>query len=265
MAVDVTGGIPRYEANDTKRFTWASTATPPSTVAFNLFNTDGASLAPEAVQASSFFVAASGGGVFFVDVVLPTSVGLYFYQWRPFDAASRPYTMRGEFEIVRTEPHSFWTYADVLDVTRTGRQVFGRADITQRDLRPYLEEADAFIDSMLGRVMTVPVTPTPNLLVAMSKVFALANFYSDRYSVEDEGAPPAIIKRRDDYVEFLSSVVSGTAVLVTSGGVTTSIQDAVTALTGSLPGAAGVPVFGLRDPENQVIDADITQAEADKD
>ena len=265
MAVDITGGIPRYEASDTKRFTWASTETAPSTIAFNLFNTDGVSLAPAAVQASSFFVAASGGGVYYMDVVLPTSAGLYFYQWVPFDAASRPYTLRGEFEVVRTEPHSFWTYANVLDVTRTGRQVFGRADITQRDLRPYLEEADAFIDSMLGLVVTVPVTPTPNLIVAMSKVFALANFYSDRYSLENVDAPPAILKRKEDYVELLASVVSGTAVLVTSGGVVTGTQQAITALTGSLPGAGGVPVFGMRDFEGQVVDADIVEAEDARD
>lgn len=262
--IDVTGSIPRYEADDTKQFTFASTATRPATVAFSVYNTDGNTLALHAVQSGATVVETpTNQGAYIFPRVLPTSAGLYFYQWTAWDASSRPAVIRGEFEVVRTEPLSFWTYGNVLDVTRTGRQVFGRADITQRDLRPYLEEADAFIDSMLGLVITVPVTPTPNLIVAMSKVFALANFYSDRYSTENEEAPPAIIKRRDDYVELLASVVSGTAVLVTSGGVITRAQEAITALTGSISG--GTPVFGMRDPEQQKIDADIVEAENARD
>ncbi len=260
--IDITGGIPRYEADDTKQFTWTATVSAPQTIAFNLFNTDGASLAPATVQ-TSFFVASSGTGIFYMNVVLPHSAGLYFYQWVPFDAASRPYTTRGEFEIVRTEPVSFFTYANVLDVTRTGRQIFGRADITQRDLQPYLEEGDAYIDSMLGRVITVPLTPTPNLIAAMSKVFALANFYSDRYSIENADAPPAILRRKTEYMALLASVVSGTAVLVTSGGGLAVAQDAVSALTGSIEG--GIPVFGLRDVELQRVDVSIVDAENARD
>ena len=263
--IDVTGGIPRYEADDTKQFTWTATVSAPSTIAFNLFNTDGKTLAPAAVQASSFFVAASGSGVFYMNVVLPTSAGLYFYQWTPYDAASRPYTTRGEFEIVRTEPVSFFTYADILDTTRTGRQIFARSDITQRDLRPYLEEGDAVIDSMLGQVTTVPLVPTPNLIRAMSKVFALANFYSDRYSMQNEDAPPAILRRQDKYMEMLTAIMSGTAALVSSGGVIAVAQDAVTALTGSLEHSEGVPIFGLRDSEMQRVDADIVEAEDARD
>ena len=262
--IDITGGIPRYEADDTKQFTFASTATRPATVAFAVYNTNGNTLALEAVQSGATVVETpTNTGAYIFPRVLPTSAGLYFYQWTGWDASSRPAIIRGEFEIVRTEPVSFFTYGNILDVTRTGRQVFGRADITQRDLQPYMEEGDAYIDSMLGLVVTVPVTPTPNLIVAMSKVFALANFYSDRYSMENEDAPPAIMKRKEEYVELLSSIVSGSAVLVTSGGVVTSVQEAITALTGSIKG--GVPVFGMRDPEDQTVDADITAAEADRD
>lgn len=265
MAVGITGDIPRYEAGDTRQFTWAATISTPQTLAFNLFNTDGNSLAPAAVQASSFFVASSGSGVFYDNVVLPTSVGLYFYQWTAWDAASRPYVTRGEFEVIRTEPVSFFTYAEVLDVTRTGRQVFGRADITQRDLRSYLESADAYIDSKLGMVMGVPLSSTPNLIRDMSKVFCLANFYSDRYSVENEGAPPAIIARKEAYEKLLDAVVSGTAVLVTSGGVVTRAEDEYIGITGGLEHSGGVPVFGMRDFEQQVIDADVVADEDARD
>ena len=265
MPPGIIGDIPRYEAEDTRQFTWAATITTPSTIAFNLFNTDGVSLAPAAVQASSFFVASSGNGVFYDNVVLPTSVGLYFYQWIGWDAASRTYITRGEFEIIRTEPVSFFTYADILDVTRTGRQIFGRADITQRDLRPYLESGDAYIDSKLGMIMAVPLSPTPNLIRDMSKIFCLANFYSDRYSVEHEAAPPAIIARKESYEELLAAVMSGTAVLVTSGGVVSRAEQEYIGLTGGLEHSAGVPVFGMRDFETQTIDSDIVDAEDAKD
>jgi len=264
MPPGIIGDIARYEAGDTRQFTWAATITAPSTVAFNFFDTVGASLAPAAVQAGSFFVASSGNGAFYVNGVVPVSVGLYFYQWTAWDAASRPYITRGEFEIIRTEPVSFFTYAEVLDVTRTGRQIFGRGDITQRDLRPYLESGDAYIDAKLGVVMSVPLNPTPNLIRDMSKVFCLANFYSDRYSVEHEDAPPAIIARKKSYEALLDKIVAGDAVLVSSG-VAIRAEDEYVALTGGLEHSAGVSVFGMRDFETQTIDADIVTAEDAKD
>lgn len=263
MALDIVGNIPRLEASDTKQFTWASTITAPQTVAFHVYNTDGSTLAPEAMQSSSFFVAASGGGVFYANRVLPTSAGLYFYQWTAWDVASRTYITRGEFEIYRTEAHSFFTYADVTDVVRTGRQIFKRSDITMREVRPYLEAADGYIDGRLGKVFTVPLNPVPNIIRDMSKVFGLAYFYSDRYSTEKEDQPPPIIDRKDWYEEFLSSVVSGTAVLVTSGGVVSQVAEDFTVITGGIEG--GTPQFGIRDWTEQTTDSDIKDAEADRD
>jgi hypothetical protein len=242
MPLDITGSIPRYEAGDTKQFTIASTGSRPATVSFVTFNTDGRTLALEGAQSGAAVVAVetpSQTGFYFYPRILPTSPGLYFYEWDLFDASSRPSVLRGEFEIFKTEPVSFFTYSDILDVTRTGRQIFGRADITQRDLRPYLEEADAFIDSHLGIVMGVPVTPTPNLLRAMSKVFALSNYYSDRYSVENAAAPPAIIARKDDYEKLLYSIVSGTAVLVNSGGTVARAEEEISAFTAASRVARG--------------------------
>ena len=264
MPIDITGNIPRWEADDTRQFTMTATVNRPSTVAFIMFNTDGRSLAPEAVQ-SGATVAESGTntGLFYFNRVLPTSTGLYFYEWRSWDAASRTYIVRGEFEAIRTEPHSFWTYADIMDVVRTGRQIFQRGDITQRDMRPYLEAADGYIDGKLGMVMTVPVTPTPAIITDMSKIFSLAYFYSDRYSIEREAAPPAILQRKEWYEEYLSSVLSGTAVLVTSGGVTTRVVDEINKMTGSIDD--GTPTFGLRDWPSQKVDADILDDEADRD
>ena len=264
MDFGIRGDIERYEADDTQQFTLVATLQVPSTVTFCVFNVDGRTLAPVSIQANSPNVSFTSTGQFFVNRVLPTTPGLYFAEFIAYDAVSRTYPRRFEFEIYKTEAHSFQTYADVLDVMRTGRQIFKQPTITQRDLRPYLEEADAYIDAKLSRIVGVPILPTPNIIRAMSKVFGLAFFYSDLHSVENEEAPPAIVTRKEWYDSLLDAIVAGSASLVTSGGVVTTAEGAVEFVTGGLDGGAA-PTYGMRDWTEHNIHEDIVTEERDKD
>lgn len=261
MPIDISQNIDRFEVEDTRQFTFTASVSRPSTVAFIVYNTNGNSLALEGVQ-SGATVQESGTntGLFYMIRVLPTSVGLYFYEWRAWDSVSRTYITRGEFEMMRTEPVSFATYADVTDVIRSARQIFGRGDITIRDLRPYVEAGDQWIDSWLGRITATPLGSASPIVRDMSKVYALYGYYADRYSVERQDAPPAIVARKDRYDDLLQAVMAGSAQIA---GINVSITDDVSVLTGAIEG--GVPVFGMRDWESQVVDVDITQAENDRD
>src|SRR3989304_9860661 len=97
MALDITRNIDRFEGEDTFQFTLTMTVSRPSTVAFVVYNTDGSTLAPETVQANSAWAVESGTntGVFYMNRVLPTSVGFYTNMWRGGDSSSRASPHRG--------------------------------------------------------------------------------------------------------------------------------------------------------------------------
>ena len=248
MPIDILGGIERFEADDTQQLTFTATLTAPQTVAFHIFNTEGTTLTPVAVQ-SGQSVSASGGGLYYVDRVLPSSAGMYFYQWTAWDSSSRTYIIRREFEVVRTEAFSFDTYANMTDLVRTGRQAFGRMDITLRDLRPYAEAADRYIDASRNDTAVNTV-----LLREMSKVGALYYFFADRYSFETKDAPPGIVGRWKEYKDLLAAIVAGTL-----GG-----KDPVSVLTGG-PDSTFKPVFDSREFEDQRVDPDLIDSDKERD
>lgn len=254
MPIDITGNIDRFEGGDTRQFTMTGTVTAPDTAEFVVFNTDGTSLALAAVQ-SGESVQNSGAvnlGLFYFNRVLPDTVGYYTTQWTSWDANSLPYILRSEFEIIRTLAQSFFSYGNVSDVLRTARQMFGRADITQRDIQDYMEPADDWINGKLGVIFTVPVTPAPPILRDMVKVYALCNFYSDRYNLERQDTPPAIVRRKEAYDEFLDEIVEGNAILHTQSGTVIRYDPQITSTTDDFK-----PIFDHRDWEVQRIDPDI--------
>lgn len=257
MAVsDITREIPRFESEDTFQFTLA-TSPRVSSIQFMVFNTDGNTLAPAAVQ-SGVSVSESGTntGLFYVSRILPTTPAIYTYAFIGWDAASLTYTTRGYFEIYKTEILSFQTYADITDTVRTARQIFGRGELTFRDMRPYLESADAWIDTKLRPIATVPVSPTPNFLRDASKVGGLFMYYSDRYAFQKDDAPPGIVERWRQYNELIDAIVAGSASLV---GVDVSDQPIDINMDGYKP------IFDFRGVEDQRIDPDLIDANEDDD
>src|SRR3990167_10066866 len=106
MPLEITRNIGRVEGEDTFQFTLTMTVSRPSTVAFVVYNTDGSTLAPETVQANSAWAVESGTntGVFYMNRVLPTSVGFYTNMWRAGGSSSRPHTSRGGVVVIRAGP-----------------------------------------------------------------------------------------------------------------------------------------------------------------
>ena len=253
MPLDITRNIDRFEGEDTFQFTLTMTVSRPSTVAFVVYNTDGSTLAPETVQVSSNCAVESGTttGLFYMNRVLPTSVGFYTYMWRAWDSSSRPYTNRGEFEVIRTEPHSFYTYGTRVEVMKRARQLIGRGDITERDIRPHMEAGDGWIDSKIGVRVSVPLSPVPGWAREMSNRMAIYFLHQSYYSGQKTDEPPAVVRQFDKDNEFLDGVVEGKYSLVG--------ETEVVAITGGIEG--GVPAFGRSDVEKQEIDTDITDFE----
>ena len=221
MPVNITGGISRFEAGDTRQFTLTATETRPETVGFIIFNTNGDSLALAAVQ-SGGVVQESGvsAGQFYFNIVLPDTPGYYTSEWIAWDSNSLPYISRDEFEIFKTEARSFYSYGDVADILRTARQIFGKSNITIREIQDYMEPADNWIDSKLGTIHTIPVSPVPPIIREINKTRVLWRFYSDKFGLNREEVPPGLKDAHDEADKFLTAVQSGDQVLhVTSGTV----------------------------------------------
>ena len=267
MPIDVNQNIERWEAEDMRRFTLVMTPSVPSTVQHVVFNTDGNTLAPVAVQ-SGLTVTVSGAsnvGLFYVLRQLPTSVGFYTHEWRAFGSGTAQQSLyiivREEFEIIKTEPHSFFTYGVRADVVRRARQLVGRGDVTERDIRPMMEAGDGWIDSKLGKIITVPISPVPFSVREMANRMAVYFLYQSYYGAQKADMPSVIENQFDKDNEFLDGVVEGKWALAGSG-VSFIFEQPVSVITGGT--ADGKPAFGRSDWEDQRIDPTILDFEDDE-
>ena len=270
MPTDISANLDRYEADDLRQFSFVNTLSVPSTVAFVVKHTDGTTLAPVAVQ-SGVTVTISGAsnvGLFYALRQLPSSVGMYTAEWYAYGSGTAQQSLftvtRFTFEIYRTEAHSFYTYGNRAEVVRRARILFSRSDLTERDMRPYMEAADGWINGKLGMVMTVPFSPIPNLVREISNAGALYYMYSTRYAIEREEAPPGIVDQWDRYDEYLDAVAAGSATIEVQSGTLVRRDEEVSMFTGAVEGGAA-PTFGMRDWEKQKVDDAVTDAEDDLD
>lgn len=265
MPVDITQQIATYEAGETQQFTYATSPTIAATVAFNLYDFTGNIVPLASVQGSetvsqSLSFANSPTGHFFINRVLPNSPGFYFAEFMGWDASSRPYPVRWNLEVIHTGANSFWTYCDVEDVIRNGRQIFARANMSVRDIRRHIEAADAWINTKLGGVVSIlPIVPTPDILRGMSKAGAYYFYYSERYSIDREAAPPGVVDEWDRYNDLLDGVVAGSY----------SIANVTVNLFATGPmyisTAEFKPIFDLRDVTDQRVDPDLIIQEWERD
>ena len=224
---EIPGGIRRYQADDFKQFTLAATISRPTTVGYTLYDPAGAVLPISSISAVNSGVtvaesAVSGNnssGLYHVEFVLPTTQGFYVSEWKAFNATSQAGVVRQEFEIVRTEARSFWSYGELADVLRTARVLFNQHEVTAREIQDYMEPSDDRINAMLGMVMTVPVTPNMPILRDCNKAMTLWGYYTDKFSEVKREAPPGIKAHYDSCMKFFAEVMSGNAVLVTDSGI----------------------------------------------
>ncbi len=262
MALDIAGNIQRFEAGDTRQFTHTASVTAPATVGFVIFNTDGATLALEAVQ-SGGIVSNSGAvglGLFFQNRVLPDTVGYYTYEWTAWDSNSLPYITRGEFEMIKTQAASFFSYANLADVLRDARHIIGRGDITFDEVRPHMQTANDRINGKVGLLYTVPVSPVFPLIQDMEKVFSLWTLYADRYGKESFDVPPAIKTRKEDYDKLLDSWAAGSVALPVQSGTLVFALPQLSMTTEDFK-----PIFDSRDWKEQRIDPDLVDKDVGDD
>lgn len=272
--IDIVGQTQRFQTQDIEKFSLVSTITVPATVQLIVFNTDGTSLAPVAAQ-SGYSVAVSASvvgsiGMFYLNYQMPASVGFYAYEWRLWGsggassgtiAASMFSVRRGEFEMFTTLPQSFFTYGDKSEVLRRARQLVGRGDLSERDVRPFMESGDGWIDSKLGKIIGVPMIPVPFSLREMSNRMAIYFLYNAYYSGQKSDEPPAVVRQFDKDNEFLDGVVDGKFALAGSG-VSFIFEQPVSIITGGT--ADGKPAFGRSDWEKQILDPNILDFEDDE-
>lgn len=256
--IDISQSLPVYEAGDTRQFTMTATMTIPQTAAFIVFDTFGNSLALNPVQPLEI-VGNSAAGQLYFNRVLPDTPGIYSTKWTLWDTASRPYVVAGEFEIQRTMAFSFSTYGDPQDIVRSARQLFGRSNITFRDMQPYCQAADGYMDMYFGAVTTVPLGSASPLVQDMSKVYTLWRYYCDQYSYDTKSEPPAIIHRKEDYDKLLALIAAGS---VTLPGIEL-IVDLVPVF--AIPDGTRKAVFDMRDFVEQHVSRDLLDYEQGRD
>lgn len=260
---EIPGGIKRYQADDFRQFTLTATVTRPTTVTYALYDPLGALLPISSISAvnsgltvqESAVGAVTSTGLYHIDYVIPATPGFYVSEWKAFNATSQGAIIRQEFEVIRTEARSFYSYGNVADVLRTARVLFRAHDITAREIQDYMEPADNKMNALLGRVMTVPISPTPAVLRDCNKALTLWGFYNDRFAEVKREAPPGIEARYTACMEFIAEVMSGNAVLVTDSGI---IQQSL--VMGSTT-EDYKPIFDLRDFEVMRTDPDRIDAE----
>ena len=268
MSDNISGGLRRLEADGAQQFTMSATPVVPSTVTFLLLNIDGSSLALSAISAAnsgvtvghSLTAGGSNTGNFHIDFVLPATPGFYTYAWYAYDSASRPGIIREEFEVIRSEPRSFFSYGSVADVYRTARQIMGRANVTAREIQDYMEPADDFINGHLGQQFTVPLSPVPPEVREWNKSITLWHIYTDRFAVNQEEPPPGLKERYDAVVERISQVLSGDGVLHVQSGTLVRASWDIVSTTEDFK-----PVFDARDWEQQRLDPDLVDRDAGDD
>jgi len=258
MAIDIAQNIKRLEAGDTFQFTLAMTTTPPTSAAFVVFNTDGASLALDAIQ-SLEIVGTSASGLMYFNRVLPQTPGFYNYAWLTWDTASRPYVLPGEFEIVKTRAFSFPTYGNPQDIVRSARGMFGRGDITFREMAPYCQAADGYMDMFFGKVTTVPLGSASPLIQDMSKVYTLWRYYCDQYAIDKEAEPLGIIHRKEEYDRLLDLIAAGSMSLP---GIDLNVEFGVVSV---IPDPMHKGVFDMRDFTDQHVSNALIEDEFGRD
>src|SRR5215831_8238597 len=119
---EIPGGMPRYEADDYRQFTLTATLTRPTTVSYQLIDPNGQSLAISSISAvnsgvqvtdSAYPVGVNSSGLYHIEYTLPTTPGFYTSVWRAFNTASNAGIVRSEFEVIKTQPRSFFSYGNV--------------------------------------------------------------------------------------------------------------------------------------------------------
>jgi hypothetical protein len=257
--IDIAQNIPRYAAGDTRQFTLTMSPQPPSSATFIVYNTDGNTLALDPVQPLEKVTADSLTGFMFLNRVLPQTPGIYSYTWIAWDTGSRPYIVPGEFEVTITRAFSFSTYGDPQDIVRSARQMFGRGDITFREMQPYCQAADGYMDMYFGKVTTVPLGSASPLIADMSKVYTLWRYYCDQFALDTKSEPPAIINRKNDYDKLLNLIAAGSASLP---GVesTVDVQQVI-----AIPDGTHKSVFDMRDFTDQHVSHALIDDESGRD
>jgi hypothetical protein len=202
---NISDNIPRFEADNAKQFTYTSTVTRPATVSFTIYDSNGTGMALSAVSAinSGNVVAESGTttGLFYINVVVPTTRDFYVSEFIGYDASSLTYRTRTEWEVISSIPTSFFSYSAIADTLRISRTIIGRADLTFWDVKRYVEVAHDKINARLGNLYTIPVSPTFPLIQDMERTFAIYDLLSDVFL--KKSIPTPLQKRKDEYDKIL--------------------------------------------------------------
>jgi len=261
MAIDLSGNIARFEADDIRMFSYIDAVSVPTTVSFAIYNPDGTILPPTAVQ-SGMTVTISGGnnvGMFYVFRQLPSSRGFYTAEWKAYGsgtAQSSLYVLTREvFEIYKTEPISFHSYGNKNTVMRVSRQLVGRGDLTEYDIAPHMLAAYDFINAKLGTSVPVPFNPATNYIAQGEEILAIYTLHGTYGASEKGEIPPAFNKLRDDFLAYMDAVIAGE---ITVDG-TLINTGRISQFTGGIEG--GLPTFGRRAFEFQRIDWSILEEE----
>src|ERR1051325_2879938 len=262
MAIDLSGNISRFEAGDLRMWRYIDNVSIPSCVAFNMYDVNGNVLAPTAVE-SGVTVVVSGGditkGNFYIFRQLPSSRGFYtaeFLAYGSGTAESSLYTrQRAVFEIYKNEPVSIYTYGNKNTVMRVSRQLVGRGDLTEYDIAPHMLAANAFINAKLGTTVTVPFSPATAYIPQGEEILAIYTLHGTYGASEKGEIPPAFNKLRDDFLAYMDGVIAGDITL--DGTVINTGR--ITAFNGGIEG--GLPTFGRRAFEYQIVDWNILEAE----
>jgi len=265
MPIDLSQNIQRFEAGDLRQFTYRDTVSVPSCVCFNLYNTDGSLLVPTGVE-SGVSVTISGGSIqggnFFIFRQLPSSRGFYMSEWLAYGSGTAQSSLfvreREMFEIVQTEPVSFYSYGNKGIVMRVARQLIGRGDLTEHDVAPHMLAAYDQINARLGHITTVPFSPPTNYIAQGEEIMAIYTLFGTFGATEKGEIPPSFQKLYDNFMAYMTAVGAGE---ITVDGTAINMGK-ISAFTGGLDDSGGRATFNklpfpLQHTDWNIIEADL--------
>lgn len=93
------------------------------------------------------------------------------------------------------------------------------SNITEATVTRHLTAADSQIDSVIGKLYTLPLASTPGLIERISRYLAAGSLMLEEYGTEAEGTSKDGKAKIDAAMKDLNSIASGLITLVDSSGV----------------------------------------------
>lgn len=204
----------------------------------------------------------SGDGYYYKYETLPSSEGIYTYNWY-YAINAHTFIEAGRFEVAQTlAVETSGLYCDANDVINLYGPLI-ESGLTNHEIDEFILDVMAEVNAKLGHVYNVSSFAGNPTVHSITKNLTLTNIF-ERQAGRGGGETPEWITKRDErYRGMLDALSIGSMFLITSGGdtMTPSVNASLSQVDHNM--ADYEPTFNMLSPEYQRIDPDRIDDEED--